>query len=406
MDAILVAEQLLNGLQFGLMLFLLAAGLRRIPEMTGDLFQAGTYRVLLQFDLLIALLVTAALVLMGRATVSYEVFTGKALPRRGLFRHWWRSLVLAGGFGLAAAVGISFEVPAVYLLVAGMVLAAVVFALVSWRSYAERERSIEHLRPFVSSQRLYERLTGGAGEAPGVTGPLAALCDDVLGATMVCLAPLGPLATLVGQPVVHPTAAPRPLPRLDTLFDAPGVLCRPVPPAEYGGAGLGYVAYGLIARELERVDSGYRSTLSVQSSLVMPSSVMSLSIRRCMIFRCSPAATASSVDASLVMRVRRASSICWPVRPVAQIRKMNPNCCSYAALALASSSSSDSSSRSTPDCSPPSHPLPPVGADGVSRARSTSRSPIRGWAVNASCQSASSSASAAVSAAVWSSCAV
>jgi glutaryl-CoA dehydrogenase len=37
----------------------------------------------------------------------------------------------------------------------------------------------------------------------------------------------------------------------------------------YGGAGLGYVAYGLIARELERVDSGYRSTLSVQSSLVM-----------------------------------------------------------------------------------------------------------------------------------------
>src|ERR1041385_5482594 len=40
-------------------------------------------------------------------------------------------------------------------------------------------------------------------------------------------------------------------------------------PQEYGGAGLGYVAYGLIARELERVDSGYRSTLSVQSSLVM-----------------------------------------------------------------------------------------------------------------------------------------
>ena len=38
---------------------------------------------------------------------------------------------------------------------------------------------------------------------------------------------------------------------------------------EYGGAGLGYVAYGLIARELERVDSGYRSTMSVQSSLVM-----------------------------------------------------------------------------------------------------------------------------------------
>src|SRR5438132_7538972 len=40
-------------------------------------------------------------------------------------------------------------------------------------------------------------------------------------------------------------------------------------PEAHGGAGLGAVAYGLIARELERVDSGYRSTLSVQSSLVM-----------------------------------------------------------------------------------------------------------------------------------------
>jgi glutaryl-CoA dehydrogenase len=46
-------------------------------------------------------------------------------------------------------------------------------------------------------------------------------------------------------------------------------LLGPTIPEEYGGAGLGYVAYGLIAREIERVDSGYRSTLSVQSSLVM-----------------------------------------------------------------------------------------------------------------------------------------
>ncbi len=40
-------------------------------------------------------------------------------------------------------------------------------------------------------------------------------------------------------------------------------------PSEYGGAGLNYVCYGLIAREIERVDSGYRSMMSVQSSLVM-----------------------------------------------------------------------------------------------------------------------------------------
>ena len=46
-------------------------------------------------------------------------------------------------------------------------------------------------------------------------------------------------------------------------------LLGPTIPSEYGGPGLSYVAYGLIAREVERVDSGYRSMMSVQSSLVM-----------------------------------------------------------------------------------------------------------------------------------------
>lgn len=46
-------------------------------------------------------------------------------------------------------------------------------------------------------------------------------------------------------------------------------LLGPTIPVEYGGAGLGYVSYGLIAREIERVDSGYRSAMSGHSSLVM-----------------------------------------------------------------------------------------------------------------------------------------
>ena len=46
-------------------------------------------------------------------------------------------------------------------------------------------------------------------------------------------------------------------------------LLGPTIPSEYGGADLNYVCYGLIAREVERVDSGYRSMMSVQSSLVM-----------------------------------------------------------------------------------------------------------------------------------------
>jgi len=57
-------------------------------------------------------------------------------------------------------------------------------------------------------------------------------------------------------------------PELFPLMGQAGLLGATIP-EEFGGAGAGYVAYGLIAREIERVDSGYRSMASVQSSLVM-----------------------------------------------------------------------------------------------------------------------------------------
>ncbi|MCU0728625.1 MAG: acyl-CoA dehydrogenase [Sphingopyxis sp.] len=57
-------------------------------------------------------------------------------------------------------------------------------------------------------------------------------------------------------------------PELFPMMGAAGLLGATIPET-YGGAGASYVAYGLIAREIERVDSGYRSMASVQSSLVM-----------------------------------------------------------------------------------------------------------------------------------------
>ncbi|ROT97176.1 acyl-CoA dehydrogenase [Altererythrobacter sp. FM1] len=60
----------------------------------------------------------------------------------------------------------------------------------------------------------------------------------------------------------------RDAPELFPLMGQAGLLGATVP-EEYGGAGASYVAYGLIAREIERVDSGYRSMASVQSSLVI-----------------------------------------------------------------------------------------------------------------------------------------
>jgi len=57
-------------------------------------------------------------------------------------------------------------------------------------------------------------------------------------------------------------------PELFAQFGEAGLLGATIPEA-YGGADAGYVSYGLVAREIERIDSGYRSMMSVQSSLVM-----------------------------------------------------------------------------------------------------------------------------------------
>lgn len=76
-------------------------------------------------------------------------------------------------------------------------------------------------------------------------------------------------------------AADKLAPRVDEMYENEGVdrgifaemgemgLLGVTIPEEYGGLGAGYVTYGLVTREIERVDSGYRSMMSVQSSLVM-----------------------------------------------------------------------------------------------------------------------------------------
>jgi len=72
------------------------------------------------------------------------------------------------------------------------------------------------------------------------------------------------LAPRVTEAFRHETADPAVFREMGALG-----LLGPTIPEAYGGPGLGYVSYGLIAREIERVDSGYRSMMSVQSSLVM-----------------------------------------------------------------------------------------------------------------------------------------
>jgi signal transduction histidine kinase len=193
------------------------------------------------FDLVIASLIAVAVLLLGQAVVAYEVFTGRTLPRRGLSRHWRSAVILAAGYGAVVGGSLVLRLRPIYGLLLATILMVVFYALFSWRSYAERDRYIEHLRPFVASQRLYERLL--APSAPSevdVAVPFRALCEDVLEARLAQLVAVGPLAPLVGPPLVCPAGAAShdfgSLSELVARFDSPQAACVSLDPTRHGGA--------------------------------------------------------------------------------------------------------------------------------------------------------------------------
>jgi signal transduction histidine kinase len=194
------------------------------------------------FDLTIASLIALAIILLGRAIVSYEVFTGKTLPRRGFFRHWRSAVILAAGYGTLVGWSLSSQLHPIYSLLLATILMTLFYALFSWRSYAERERAMAHLRPFVASQRLYEHLLTASPSAPPVmdaAAPFCTLCEDVLGAQVAYLAALGPLAPLAGPALVYPPGAPTPplaLAEIAGQSHSPQTMCLPLDPACYAGA--------------------------------------------------------------------------------------------------------------------------------------------------------------------------
>jgi len=208
---------------------------------------AGLSQAVAWADLLIASLIALSVVLTGQAIVAYEVFAGKTLPRRGLQRQWRRAVILAAGYGLAVGWSLVLPLRPIYGLLLATGLMTLFFALLSWRSFEERERTIEHLRPFVASPRLYEQLLAAAPAAAldrDVQALFRALCDGVLGARLAYLVPLGPLAALVGTTLAFPEGdgpalanLPAPdWPQFAADLDAPGLICLPLDPARYGGA--------------------------------------------------------------------------------------------------------------------------------------------------------------------------
>jgi len=213
------------------------------------LFSIPTLTVLKIFDVSISGLLALSVVLLGRAIVSYEVFTGKALPRGGLHRQWRNSLILAASFGGFMGASLDLPVDPIFRLLFATVLITLLYALHSWRVYADREASVERLRPFVTSGRLYERLlTAGGTTAVGesvegdAAAPFQALCQDVLSARVAYLLALGPLAPLAGSLLSYPASLAQPTfvaslrGNLVARFGSPQTMCVAIEPADFAGA--------------------------------------------------------------------------------------------------------------------------------------------------------------------------
>lgn len=197
-----------------------------------------------RLDLLVSGLIGTAILALGQAIVSYEIFTGKTLPRSGLRRQWRLIVVLAASYGLFVGGILSIGQRPVYGVLVSALFMTGFFAFLSWRAYTERERYIEHLRPFVRSQHLYDHLLNVQETVSGVpvidtAQPFDALCGDVLGARLAYLMPTGPLAPLAGGPLTYPRQSGTGPPSLHDLaidFDTPRVPYAPVDPQASGGA--------------------------------------------------------------------------------------------------------------------------------------------------------------------------
>jgi signal transduction histidine kinase len=189
------------------------------------------------FDLVIETLIGFAIVCVGQAVVAYEVFTGKTLPRGGLLRQWRNGLILAAGYGALISWSFTLQLRPIYSLLLTAVLMTVFYGLFSWRSFAERERYINHLRPFVASQRLYDNLLERSETQADIATPFYALCSDVLGTRKAYLIPMGTLAPLVG-PLSFPPGSGQPPPTTTALFSkftSPQLMGLPLNPAEQDG---------------------------------------------------------------------------------------------------------------------------------------------------------------------------
>lgn len=157
------------------------------------------------FDLMLAGVVGLAIVLLGQAIVSFEVFTGKTLPRRGFARQWRTLVVVSIAFSSIVALTLVRDTRPVYAALLMTIIIGSSSALYSWQSFVDRERYTAMLRPFVRSQRLINHMLSTEQDHPShAVDFFNDVAQDVLGAVRVALVPQGVLAPLLDGPLIYP----------------------------------------------------------------------------------------------------------------------------------------------------------------------------------------------------------
>ncbi len=158
------------------------------------------------FDLVVDLFIAITILSIGQAIVSYEIFTGKVLPRQGLKRYWKLAISLSLIFGILVSWILIDQLEPIYLLLLSILLITGIYAILGWRMFTEQEHFFKSLHPFITNQHLYDQLL-----LPNPTSinfdlsrPFYALCNDILGVRQAFLIPLGIFGPLVGNPISYP----------------------------------------------------------------------------------------------------------------------------------------------------------------------------------------------------------
>jgi len=163
------------------------------------------------FDLVLQAIIALGVIMLGQAIVSYEVFTGTSLPRRGFLLQWMIIVLVAMGYSIVIGGSLASQTREVYSLLLTTLVVVAAFALFSWQSFVERDRYIASLRPFVRSQRLMNHIIDVNQQNTSRIGEFfEAVCRDVLSTQRACLIPKGILSPLVNIPLTFPPQNPPP----------------------------------------------------------------------------------------------------------------------------------------------------------------------------------------------------